>query len=418
MKKLLSILLILALICVPLAACGGEDSPGGGSGEGGGGGGGDVPHSGDVTLTLWGGEEDQVMLKARADAFKALHADEVNLTIIIGVESESSAKDTILIDPQAAADVFAFPDDQIMELYIAGVLQEVLINANEIKAANLQVSVNAATVDGKLMAYPLTADNGYIMFYDSTYFTEDDVKTFDGMLAVAEAAGKKVAMQMGQWSAWYNIGFFRGAGFDAWLADDGVSTVTNINEAGGTNVVQAMLDIAKHAGFSSMVDDEFVTGINDGSVIAGISGPWNSNNARSAWGENYAAAKLPTFTLAGAQVQMGGVLGCKLIGVNSFSENAGWAMRLAEFLTNYESQVIRFEERAQGPTNIQASNSPEVQSDPSLAAIAIQSQFSSIFMPGGNYWGPMETLGEIIVQGNPDGVDLQTLLDNAVAGMS
>jgi len=217
---------------------------------------------------------------------------------------------------------------------------------------------------------------------------------------------------------WYNIAFFRGAGFDAWLAADGVTTETDINNPGGTDVLQGMLDISKNPGFASLGNDEFVTGINDGSVIAGVNGPWNSNNAREAWGDNYGAAKLPTFTVAGRQVQMGGVVGHKLIGVNAFSTEAGWAMMLADWLTNFDSQVIRFEQRGQGPSNTQAAASPAVQADPALVALAAQAQYSAFFGPGGSYWGPMETLGEIVRQGNPDNTPLQEILDNAVAGIT
>jgi len=427
MKKALMILLTLALICVPLAACGGtpatpaapapaapapaepapaapEPAPPAGS---------DIES---VTLTLWGGEEDQTMLRERADAFIASVADRVDLTINIGVESESTAKDTILTDIQAAADVFAFADDQIMELYNAGALQEVVLNTDEVIAANAGGAVAAATVDGTLYAYPMTADNGYFMFYDSSVFSEADMQSFDKMMEVAAEAGKQVTMTFD--SGWYNIAFFRGAGFDAWLEADGSTTGTNINASGGTDVVQAMLDIAANPGFIALGDAEFVTGINDGSIVAGINGPWNASAAEEAWGANYAATKLPTFTLAGRQVQMGGVVGCKLIGVNAFSANAGWAMLLAEWLTNYESQVIRFEERGQGPSNIQAAASPLVQATPALAALAAQSQYSAVLLVGGNFWAPTETLGAIIAHGNPDNIDLQTLLDTAVVGIT
>ena len=426
MKKALSILLILALICVPLAACADTTTPATTP----------PPATGndpatpatpapppppadgleDVTLTLWGGEDDQVMLRERADAFIAAHADQVNLTINIGVESESTAKDTILTDPQAAADVFTFADDQLMELFMAGALQEVMLNVDDIKARNVASSVSAASVDGTLFAYPLTADNGYFMFYNKEYFEPADLLSFDRMMEVAHEAGRQIAMELQ--GGWYNIAFFRGAGFDAWLAPDGVKTETNINQPGGTDVLQGMLDISKNPGFASLGNDEFVTGINDGSIIAGVNGPWNSTNARDAWGDNYGATKLPTFTMAGRQVQMGGVVGHKLIGVNAFSQEAGWAMMLADWLTSYESQVIRFEVREQGPSNIAAAASPAVQADPALVALAEQAQFSAFFGPGGNYWSSMETLGEIVRQGNPDNTPLQEILDNAVAGIT
>ncbi|MDR2572409.1 MAG: maltose ABC transporter substrate-binding protein, partial [Oscillospiraceae bacterium] len=130
MKKALSILLILALVCIPLAACS-EDIE-------------------TVELTLWGGEFDQDMLRIMADAFIEANADQANITINLGVESESSAKDTILVDPQAAADVFATVDDQLMELYNAGALQEVSENVAAIKSANFDIAIDAATINGKL----------------------------------------------------------------------------------------------------------------------------------------------------------------------------------------------------------------------------------------------------------------------------
>ena len=56
------------------------------------------------------------MLREMADAFIEQNADKGNVTIEIGVQSESSAKDTVLADPESAADVFAFADDQLNEL--------------------------------------------------------------------------------------------------------------------------------------------------------------------------------------------------------------------------------------------------------------------------------------------------------------
>lgn len=51
----------------------------------------------------------------------------------------------------------------------------------------------------------MTADNGYFMYYNKDYFTEEDVKSLDKMLSVAQAAGKKVAMEFN--SGWYLYSF-------------------------------------------------------------------------------------------------------------------------------------------------------------------------------------------------------------------
>ena len=412
MKKALSILLILALILIPLAACADEttvDTPANDDTP--------VPDGDleDVTLRLWGGELCQDLLRERADAFIAYWAHEANITIEVGIVSEADLRDTVLTDPEAAADVWAMADDQVASLYRAGALQEVLLNADEISAANAPGAVEAASIDGKLVAYPMTASNGYFMFYDSSIFTEEDVQSWDRMLEVAEAAGSQITMHVA--NGWYNISFFRSVGLDAWLADDGVSTETNIDDPQGVEVVQAMLDLVSHPAFLATEDGNFMTLMTDGTTVAGVNGPWNADPLEEVLGENFAATILPTLNVGGQQVRMGGVVGFTFLGVNPHSEYVGWAMRLAEFLTSYESQVIRLEVRGQGPTNIQAAASPAAQASPALAAIAAQAAYSAIINVGGDYWTPMETLGAIIAQGNPDNIPLQELLSTAAAGI-
>ena len=62
-------------------------------------------------------------------------------------------------------------------------------------------------------------------------------------------------------------------------------------------------------------------------------------NVKEAWGENYGACKLPTYTVAGKEVQMSSFTGYKMMGVNSYSKNKEWACRLADWLTNQQNQM-------------------------------------------------------------------------------
>ncbi len=375
-----------------------------------------------VELTMWGAEEDQTMLAEMVEAFKIAYADKANFVINLGVESESTAKDTVLTDIEAAADVFAFADDQLNELVNAGALQAVQIDTDAIIAANggsEAGSVKAATSDGTLYAYPMTADNGYFMFYNKEYFTADDVMSLDKMMEVAANAGKQITMQFD--SGWYLYSFFQGAGLSLQLQTDGTNLCdwnSATNAIKGVDVAQAMLDIAANPGFVSLGDAAFVTGVQDGSIIAGVNGTWNANVAAESWGDNYAATKLPTYTVAGQQVQMSSFAGYKLVGVNAYSDNVGWAMYLAEWITNYDNQVKRFETRGLGPSNVEAGASASVQASPAIAALAQQSLYATVQRVGGNYWSPTETFGAIMAAGNTDGTDLQTLLDNMVAGIT
>ena len=422
MKKQIS-LAMAAVMALSLAACGGSPSSESAATSDGAdstatseAAGGEAASWGDVTLTMWGAEEDQTMLREMADAFIAENADKGNITINIGACSEADAKDNVLTDPTAAADVFAFADDQLNELVAAGALQEVTLNADDVKSRNLEGSVEAASLDGKLYAYPMTADNGYFLYYDSSVISAEDAQTVDGILAAAAAAGRTFDMTIND--GWYIYSFFAGAGLEATLADDGVNTVCNWNEAPGADVAQAVMDIASNSAFVSAPDADIVSGITNGTVCAAVSGTWNAKVAQETWGENYAATKLPTYTMNGEQVQMGSFAGYKLVGVNPHSANVGVAMMLADYITNEANQQKRFEDRQLGPSNINVNASDAVQAAPAIAALAAQSDFSDLQRVGANYWDPAASLGQILASGDTQGKTTQQLVDDAVAGIT
>ena len=375
----------------------------------------------DVTLTVWVGDNQDIeWINGVIDNFKAAYPDN-NYTINVGVQNEGDCSKTVLNDPTAAADVFTFADDQFNSLLNGGALQQVLDGAVDVIANNTPESIAAATGDdGNLYAYPATADNGYFMFYNKEYFTEDDVKSFNTMLDKAAAAGKYVGFPMS--NAWYFYSWFKGAGLEMRVTEDGVTNTCNWNATDtpitGVQVVEALLAIASNPGFKEADSDPFVAGVKDGSIIAGVSGTWNANVAAEAWGDNYAATKLPTYTVAGQEVQMASFSGFKLVGVNPYSENLGAAMDFAAFMTNEESQVSRFAMRRQGPSNTKALASEVVQAEPAIAAIVAQAPYADVQRVGSKFWDTAAALGKIIVNGNPDGTDLQTLLDNCVAGIT
>ena len=370
-----------------------------------------------VALRVWVGDNaDLPWINSVIENFKAAHPEKT-YDISVDIQTEGDCSKRVLNDTEAAADVFTFADDQFNSLMNAEALQPVMVNADEIIAANGGANAGAVQAstgaDGNLYAYPATADNGYFMFYDKSFFTEDDVKSLDTMMEKAAAAGKKVSMDVA--NGWYLYSFYAGAGLNLSLADDGVNTVCNWNEAPGADVTQAVIDICKNPGFIALKDEEFTGKLKDGTLVAGVNGTWRANDAAEVWGDNYAACKLPTYTLNGEQVQMASFSGYKLIGVNPHSANVGAAMLLADFVTNEENEELRFKERAQGPSNI---NALAAASSPALTAVVAQSEYANLQRVGGNFWASAETLGSICVNGNPDGKDTQTLVDDAVAGIT
>ena len=363
-----------------------------------------------VTLKVWGSQDQQPSLGAMIDAFKAANPD-VTYDISLGVVGENDAKTKYLEDPEAAADVFCFANDQLRDLLAADALYEVTRNKDEIVNRNVPGAVEAASMDGVLYAYPMTADNGYFMYYDKSVFSEDDMKSLDKMMEVANAKDKKIYMDVA--NGWYIASFFLGAGGNLSLGPDG-KQVCDFNNATGLAVAEGIMKFTKDPSFVTGDDAVFSSGIG-GSIAAGVSGTWNAGTVAENMGDNYAACKLPTFTVDGKQVQMASFGGYKLVGVNSLTKDPTHAMDLADFLTNEENQIKRFTALQLGPSNINASKDPAVAADVALSGLAQQSEFA---LPQnevtGMYWDPAKALGTAIVNGD-ESVSLQQRLDDMVS---
>ena len=372
-----------------------------------------------VELTVWGAEEDQELLQELCGSFQAHYAGQASFRITCQPQSESTCKDAMLGDLENGADVFTFADDQLSALAAAGVLDP-LPAPEAVRSANLSTAVEAASVEGTLYAYPLTADNGYFLYYNKAYFSEADIQSLERMLEIAAEQGRLVSMDWS--SAWYVYAFFGNTGLTVGLNDDGLTNYCTWNSTDnpirGVDVAQSMLSVAASPGFSNRTDTAFLSGVQDGSIIAGVSGVWNAVAVEQAWGENTGAAKLPAYTCRGQQVQMASFSGCKLIGVNAYSEHPEWAARLAEWLTSQDSQTRRFQLRGQGPSNVNAANSPEVQEAPAILAMLAQSEFSQLQRVGGKFWDPVQAFASSMAEGNPSGTSLQEQLDRMVEGVT
>lgn len=362
-----------------------------------------------ITLKVWGSQDDQELLGVLVDRFKEANTDD-EWDISFGVVGEPDAKARYLEDPAAAADVFAFANDQLIDLVNADALYEVTRNPDQVIAANSAGSVESATLDDLLYGYPMSADNGYFLYYDKSVLSEEDVQSLDGILAKANEAGKKVFMDVS--NGWYIASFFLGAGCTLGLDDEG-NQVCDFNNETGVAVGEAIRAFCADAAFMTG-DDSVLTGGMGDTICAGVSGTWNAEAIQEMLGDNYAATKLPTFTVGDEQVQMGSFIGTKIVGVNTQTAFPVEAMMLADFLTNEESQATRFEMRGIGPSNVAVSESEAVQENVALAALALQSQFgTSQKYVLGNFWTPSEAFG--LAMENKDTGDMQELLDAMVA---
>jgi arabinogalactan oligomer/maltooligosaccharide transport system substrate-binding protein len=365
---------------------------------------------GTVNIELWCSETEQyqTVMKKLCDDFEAQYP-EVDFNITLGAVSEADMKDRVLEDVEAAADVFVFPDDQLEALVNAGALNEVAAQYTyDMNETDSESTVKAAQFNGKQYGYPFTASNGYFLFYDKNQLSDEDVASWEALTAKADELGKEVGCEVA--NGWYLYGWFQGAGCSLTENED-TSNNCDWNSETGLAAAEAMKELWSAKSFKSYGNDDLLANLADGKVVAYVSGTWNVNAFTDAYGDGYAATKLPTFKVNGEDKQMSSYAGYKFVGVNAYAENTGWSMLLAEYLTNEASQSAVYEATGEGPANKAAASKV---SSPAIEALIAQSEFAQLQRVGGEYWTPAESLGKNILDGNVS----QKVLDDAVAGIT
>ena len=360
-----------------------------------------------VTLKVWADQGELELIEKLCNEFAAAHAEK-EYTFEYGAVGAADGKTRYLEDPAAAADVFLFADDQLVDLVKADALYEVTRNTDAIIAANTPGSIGAASYEGTLYGYPMTSDNGYFLYYDKSVFTEEDLATLDGILAAANAAGKQVHMDIS--NGWYLASFFLGNGCTLTIEDG--KQVIDFNNANGLAAAEAIRAFCNDPAFVTGDDSVLAGGIGD-AIACGVSGTWMATAIQEKLGENYGCCKLPTFTCDGKQVQMGSFLGCKIYGVNSQTAYPVDAMELAEYLTSEAAQIERYKALNYGPSNVNALADETIASNLALQALSAQSEFAISQMVLGGFWTPAEAFGAELEAHST--ADLQTMLDQLVA---
>ena len=376
---------------------------------------------GTIKITVWVSEADKAFAESVAKDFKAKNPDK-NYQIAIDIEGENEIATRILNDVENAADVFSCPNDQLGKLINGDALTRIAGDRlTRVQAVNSAGSMESVTmmVNGTEGVYGMPyTDNTFFMYYDKSVLSATDVQSIDGILAKCSSS-KQFAYPMTD--GWYTTAFYFGKGlgyqveYDKHLAETSISC--DFDNATGEQVTNAMWQLVKNPRVKADANDsKIIAGFNDGSIVAAVTGIWNKTAIENSLGDNFAAAKLPTYTLGAEQVQLTAFAGYKLMGVNNYSKNKTDALDFAEFYTNRENQIKHFEMRGFVPTDETARMDERVQADACAKAITEQLQYSKTQknVPS-TLWVPMEGLGSAMVAGAQNGsFDLKSQLKACV----
>ena len=371
---------------------------------------------GSGTIKIWVAENVVDFTQSKCAEFFEANPDMAGYTVTVEPVGEGGAAGNMITDVEGGADIFGFAQDQITRLVSSGALSPVVgDNANFVETQNDAGAASAAKVGDMIYAYPMTSDNGYFLYYDKSVVT--DPTSLEKIVADCEAAGKSFYFEIN--SGWYQPAFFFATGCTLTYDTDDAGNFTgcNIDYASDKGLV-ALKEITELQ--SSPAFQNGSNASNATNFAAIVDGTWDADVIKGVFGDNYACAKLPSFEGSdGNTYQLSGFGGFKLLGIKPQTEEGKMAVchALAQFLTNTDTQLARYEAVAWGPSNVTAQQDAAVQEDVALSALAEQLAYT---IPQGNYpgdyWNLATALGDDVIAGtlstSSSDEDLMTALEN------
>lgn len=434
MKKLLATLLAstMAVSAIgALTACGDEASA--------------------KTLTVWAPEAAHAVYTKLANEWKSQNEKYKDWTIKFEAKAEGEAETDFGADPAAGADIFFFESGNIKTMKDKLYLQELdQATTNKIKARDGSTAdFIIDSTSGLAWGFPTTADNGYFLWYDKTFFTNaDDVKSLDKMLEKINDYNKDKTEEQKKHlvfpfdNGWYEVSWFFGLGCELDWVGDTTNYYTNIHTtAEGLAAGKAAIKYGTNEAMITGDDGTITAGFGKGTVVAAIDGTWiyqalagdAENNIPSVLGDRkyddvIAATKLPTFKAKVGdgeekEYQMGSFKGGKFCGINRYKNNVETitaSISLADYFTSEKGQLERFKSTNAVPSNTNVASSDAVKNNMLAAALAAQNaQPESVpQLAQDGLWEAMKAFGQAIRAGETTEANLQKALNDLAQAMA
>lgn len=369
-----------------------------------------------VNLKVWVPEEEMEITQELCKTFNEAHP-EYDCTFDVAVVGIDESAANLETDPELAADVFQLPSGSISQLKDAGLIYPITANSDEVQSLYGQGAIDACTRDDLLYGVPFSP-NSFFMFYNKSMYTDEDVKSLEAMMA-KDLGSDVYNFSYTVHDSWYLETFFYAAGCTLFGQDGEDPTDCTWNNEGGVAAANYVIDLVNNPKYIEDRDGVAGSLFKEGKLGAMCSGTWADADGAltEALGDDLGACALPTINLDGKDCQLSNFADYKCFAVKSNTAHPMAAQLLAEWLANEENQLTRYKECKATPTCLSLQDNADVAADAATCALIAQTQYATpqpSISQISNYWTPVATLGESILQGDVTSANVQESLDTTV----
>lgn len=329
------------------------------------------------SLIVGSPEKSKATMTKLLDDFNAKTGSNVKFTI--RDFEDGSGVSNFPTGAASGPDLYPFVSDQTMSLNNLGALTALEKSTkNGYKSTMLDGSIDASTWNDNVLGYPFAADNGVVMFYDSSKTKAEDIDTVDKLFAKASSLNLKVGFAL-------TNGFYAASTLHTFAGGKSmfkISSTSTSYTSSSTFDCEAGLKGLK-LGYEMMTKSSWsvkaaaAPGTNQ--LLATIIDTSNVREFRSIMGSNYAVAPVPYVDDAHS-ARLCTYLGYKFYGVNGSisSSKKTLAHNVAKFLVSEYAQNYRYAQEKTQPTL--KSLQSVCASEPHIAALNAQKASGSTLL--------------------------------------
>ena len=297
-------------------------------------------------------------------------------------------------DESDKPDIFCYNPSYLAKLIKADQITELNAELQEIvRLHNAQVLLDFVTSGSNIYGVPYTA-NTWMMYYDTSVYTEEEIKSLDAMMEVAP-----VGMMLD--NGWYISSFFsaNGCTFDINGFD--------IPQEKAEEVVSYLMDKVSNKKLIS-TQSEGLEKLEKGEISAYMTGVWDEERIRSILGDNFGVVELPKVNLTSGDGQLRAMCTTSAIGVSDKCKDNEVVTAFVEFITDASRQGELYRRTGKIPCH---DNFLDMWEDEATSATQKVLQYTSIPQSEnlGAWWTPASELAVNIADGSI--TDVKELVD-------
>ena len=387
-KKLAALSLVTVMSMATLSGCGGSSTTETANNE---------QQEAEVT--------DNAEADSKEDAAATGEAEAVNLKVWVPEEEMA------ITESMAASFQEAHPEfDITWDISVMGM--DETTNA-------LEGALNACSKDGLLYGIP-SSPNCCFMYYNKSLFTVVEVKSLETMIAKDLGDGiQNFSCSIS--NSWYLEAFFYAAGCNVFGPDGTDPDVCDWNSENGVAVENYVIDLANNPKYLEDKDGIAASMFKEGKLGAMCSGTWDAPALKEALGDDFGAVALPTININGKDTNLSNFADYRCFSVKSNTQAPLAAQLFAEWCANEENQLTRYVECGVSPACMTLQQNPVVAEDVATCALIAQTEYATpqpAISQINEYWTPVATLGEGIINKDITKDNVQEKLDAVVEAIT